>query len=1520
MSRTSCNLVAALLILSSNIFSSQAKPIRLKNETIDTTPAANATAQAKTRLSAATSGLCLIQFTGPVDAAEREELQTLGVKLLRYVPEDAFIAKLANVSPAQVGALSFVTWVGPYRPEHKIHPRLASAAQSALQTNGVVPVAILLSPEATPAEVAEVRALLAAVPQESHLRQGTIVRGLLPPARLNALAQHNAVLWLEHAPKRRLVDEVASKLVGGDDGQLGTRTVTQQEGFDGSGVVVAVADTGLDSGDTNAMHPDIAGRVAGLIFYGSLTDASDEHSHGTHVAGIIAGNAATGEVDDSGALYGLGVAPGASLVAQRIFDADGAEVNPPFSDEGLTHDAVRAGAKIGSNSWGTDVQGAYDIDCAAFDELVRDADAETPGDQPYILEFSAGNAGPGPQTMDSPGCAKNVIATGASENGGQLDFGLYDDGADTMADFSSRGPCEDGRLKPDVVAPGTFIASMLSSAASSDFAWLPIDNYYIYMGGTSQAGPHASGAAAVFVQYYKSLHTNAVPSPALVKAALINSAQELDEANGGPGPIPNSDEGWGRINLPNIIIANPTNSIRVCEFIDQTTLLTNSQVYTHHVFVQNSNEPLRITMAYTDVAGFPGAIPALVNDLDLEVVGPDGTMYRGNQFIGGESTPNAPSADNLNNVEGVILAAPRPGDYLVRVRARKIVLDARLDTQAIDQDFALVSSGNLARSGAGVVLLDRTEYSAPGMMQLTVFDANRTATNSVSAGVTNLTHPNGLKLVLPVTSVAGMFTGSVVTVVGTAPVSGKLAVSSGDALQASYLDFAGTLRIATATAVLAPPVLTGVVENVDLGLVTISWVTDQLSDSTVRYGTNANLAFSQTVTDATLTTNHVVRLSNLIAGRTYYYAVSSADAAGNAGTNSNAAYHFVAVVSPTVLLVDAWEQDAGGASPAIPDSVYTNALAGSGFSFAVWKVTDRGGGPALADLRPFQCVIWWLTDDAINYPGNGGTNDTLSAAQQTMILNYLNGGGSFLMSSMGILNNINEGPFRRNVLHVDKFIVNSDPLGLQCPDCDQDFGVPSIQGALNDPITGGISMPLDYTNYPYLDVLGDGSYILGPDLSDTFTPTTNAAAIVFEPASGKVCGARYPATVQTAPGRTVFLSFPVDTTMDGSVPPNSETNLLRNILNFLVPSVNGAGSVLLDDTAYKIPSLVTVQVADGDLSGTGHAQVAVRTSSSGGPVTLTLNETPQPGVFLGFITLVATNAPGTNQIHAQNGDAITVTYFDASAGTNVTATAIVDTVPPVITGTALAPKYFDAVATWRSSKPADSLVQFGESKLLGRTAYVAPLTTNHSVSVAGLVPNRMYYYQVVCTDDAGNATVDDDHGSLYSFQTLKAITPPWSDNLETGATNWTVIPGASSQVNWTLGVPQNGLASSAHSGTNAWGSDLSAQAVDYAESFLYSPSIDLTAAGQATLTFWDDYDFTSPDLIEMGELMVATNFVDTPVAIAEFTNVATLGWTQEMVDLSAYAGSPIMVVWHYVGSSRVDLQACKLEYSIVSPK
>ena len=528
-----CRLLGWLLVLwfasEGALYAAGTKPILLRNELINTPDRG---VSLRTRESAPpespADGLYLVQCVDHPQPAWRTELARHGVQLLRFVPEDAFVARLVHASVQEVRALPFVRWVGGYRPEWRVHQALHPFLHSKGETNNI-PVRVLLSAGSAPDTIRQSGALLVGL--ESKTAFGTVVRAQVTGPQLRTLSGADDVLWVEPAPRMKLSDEIASKIVaggeippppntnpssGGKDQGPGSgdpnnkpniarseafgvphATVTQELGFDGSGVLVAVVDSGLNNGDAASMHPDLMGRVDGFLFYGSLTDASDGHGHGTHVAGIIAGDGATGETDDAGTLYGLGVAPRAHILVQRVFDAMGADQLPPY--ETLTHDAVRAGAVIGCNSWGDDVQGRYDLSAAQFDALVRDADADTPGEQPLILEFSAGNAGPGRQTLDSPAVAKNVIATGASEND-RLDFTVYAEGDNAMADFSSRGPCEDGRIKPDLVAPGTWVASLASASASDENAWSSISAYYQYQGGTSQAGPHVAGAAAVFVQ------------------------------------------------------------------------------------------------------------------------------------------------------------------------------------------------------------------------------------------------------------------------------------------------------------------------------------------------------------------------------------------------------------------------------------------------------------------------------------------------------------------------------------------------------------------------------------------------------------------------------------------------------------------------------------------------------------------------------------------------------------------------------------------------------------------------------------------------------------------------------------------------------------------------------------------------------------------------------------------------------------------------------------------------------------
>src|SRR5437899_4361804 len=235
----------------------------------------------------------------------------------------------------------------------------------------------------------------------------------------------------------------------------------------------------------------------------------------------------------------------------------------------------------------------------------------------------------------------------------------------------------------------------------------------------------------------------------------------------GTDPVPNMDEGWGRVYLPDLM-----DSPRVYNFVDQTQTLTTGQTYEQHLVVASAGEPLKITLAYTDVPGFPGAIPALVNDLDLEVVAPDGRVYLGNQFDQGESYSGAPAGDRINNVEAVHIFEPVPGEYIVRVRAYNVVQDARFDTPQLDQDFALVMSGDFPLPGTATLVLDRTAYTAPSGIRIKLFDT-ALAAQSTATVIAHSTTESGGESILLRASRSGIFTCRVTTATGPPPPSAE---------------------------------------------------------------------------------------------------------------------------------------------------------------------------------------------------------------------------------------------------------------------------------------------------------------------------------------------------------------------------------------------------------------------------------------------------------------------------------------------------------------------------------------------------------------------------------------------------------------------------------------------------------------------------------------------------------------------------------------------------------------------------
>ena len=247
---------------------------------------------------------------------------------------------------------------------------------------------------------------------------------------------------------------------------------------------------------------------------------------------------------------------------------------------------------------------------------------------------------------------------------------------------SSRGPAVDGRWVPTIAAPGEQIASTRNDEGGScGIAIGGTNGLYSLCTGTSMAAPHASGAIVLATEWWRTFNAGANPSPAMAKALLVNSADDMGTAD-----IPNINEGWGRINVKTLI--DPP-VFRLYRDQDHTFAATGEQVVISFN-VSDPGQPLKVSLAWTDAPGAVGANPALVNNLDLTVE-TDGSTYLGNVFSSGWSTAGG-SADTINNLENVFVESPG-GSATITIDATAIVGDGvPYNGDATDQDFALVCS------------------------------------------------------------------------------------------------------------------------------------------------------------------------------------------------------------------------------------------------------------------------------------------------------------------------------------------------------------------------------------------------------------------------------------------------------------------------------------------------------------------------------------------------------------------------------------------------------------------------------------------------------------------------------------------------------------------------------------------------------------------------------------------------------------------------------------------------------------
>jgi subtilisin family serine protease len=692
--------------------------LRLHRGTFD---ARTATQLAPTAaLAVATQGPhAIIQLRGPITVADRSALEQTGVEILEYLPDHAY---LVRGSPAQLDTAARLPQVYarvPFTLADKLAPSLLRTIERG--DNTAQQVRIVGWSDNKGALIRDLNSI--GIGQKVEANSVQLLR----------LASLESVRWIEPVGQPKLLNDRAAAIMKAEP-------VWQSHQLFGAGQVIAVADSGLDTGILETMSPDFAGRiVATHVLSTVVSDWGDNLGHGTHVAGSVAGAGVQSGANPAQQLYAgsyAGVAPEASLVIQA-FDAlpDGSVIGLDPDYYQLFAQAYAEGARLHTNSWG-DLTGPSTVPSAAYggypygsqrtDQFIW----ENPD---MTIFFAAGNSGKDgnpepvfgfcldgdgvvdPDSLLAPGTAKNVITVGATESdrgsgglGGTpwlllglcffaepISLDTLANNSQGMAAFSSRGPTDDGRYKPDVVAPGTNIVSNRSHYPGSATLWGAHESnaHYVYSGGTSMATPLAAGVGVLVRQWLVGQGLES-PSAAAVKATLLNTTQDIAPGQYGTGPIqeipfnrPNSVSGWGRADL-GFIGASPPYILWLDDHV--AGLTTEQEVFytstaTQPLQVVDSSQALRIMLVWTDYPASLSAAAQLVNDLDLVVSGPDGATYFGNNVVTG---------DRLNNVEGVVINNPPPGSYAIEVRGVNVPMDS--------QSYALAVAGLLSsEQGSG---------------------------------------------------------------------------------------------------------------------------------------------------------------------------------------------------------------------------------------------------------------------------------------------------------------------------------------------------------------------------------------------------------------------------------------------------------------------------------------------------------------------------------------------------------------------------------------------------------------------------------------------------------------------------------------------------------------------------------------------------------------------------------------------------------------------------------------------------
>ncbi len=826
----------------------------------------------------------VVSFDSAPTLGERQALTRAGVELLSFVGDNSFFA---SVDPTGFDSLALdgVALRGAIDidPRWKMHPDIdlgivrpwtvVEGADELKHDGSIAPgagvqpeqatvaVVVFFHPDVSLADGALEALGRAGATSMSSITSINAMVASISASRLEALASQDEVQFIE--PPLPALTELNADIRA----NYGVDTVQASPyGLDGTGVDVLVFDSGL----ADSLHPDFAGRI--------FTNPAEStiSGHSTHVAGTVGGSGAA-----STGVH-AGMAPGADIISYGFVPANGFIPGFLYSDPGdLEADYLDAitmfGADIANNSIGSNVapngfpcswEGDYGATSALIDAIVRGSLGA-----PFRTIFSAGNerqgfaqCGATYRTTAPPANAKNHITVGALNSND-----------DSVTSFTSWGPADDGRLKPDIVLGGCQSNGDFGVTSASYTA--QTGALYDIRCGTSMSAPAVTGIGALLSQDYRAQFPM-LPEMrnSTLKILLAHSARDLVT------PGPDYQTGFGAAQADAAV-----DLLRSGAWAEET--VSQGEVFSAISLVGAGAPELKVTVAWDDFPGTPNVTTALVNDLDVFLVSPSGTTHFA-WTLGGTADPSAPAArDKLNkvdNIEQVVVDNPEPGAWLISVIGTSV--------PTVSQVFSIASSEPLEGcSDRGIVSLDRSLYPCETSAALTVIDCGlNTDPNQVDIVFVNVdsdSDPTGVPVLLLETAPDdGVFVGSVA--LSQAPSGGELLVADGDTITATYDDAddgAGMPLQLTAQATLdcqSPIISNVVITDVAPTSATVLFETDEPALVQIESGIVCLLP-DETHPGVGTTTSHVIEITGLQDSTEYFFTIDASDPASNTSTDDN---------------------------------------------------------------------------------------------------------------------------------------------------------------------------------------------------------------------------------------------------------------------------------------------------------------------------------------------------------------------------------------------------------------------------------------------------------------------------------------------------------------------------------------------------------------------------------------------------------------------------------------------------------